>query len=431
MGSHQFPQLLQGKALHESRIRPAAQLFQQPPDAGGAVNFNPRGTAIPNEAFAGNLTGYSFASYLLGIVDSAGLQDPVGLGTRRKTIALFFQDDFKVSSRLTLQIGLRWEYQPPFVEVGDRLSSWNPQKTDPISGLPALTTSPETATYVRDDGLSGGIACAILVRGLASLTAPEKWVVRGAYGIVYSADLFDSTSVLPLGKANSVAWGGTWNLSADPVRPWAGIFNLDNGFPQNRLIPGGFDVSWGNINQPGMMDPNYGRSPYIQEWNLNVQRELGKNLVLDVGYVGNKATGLREGELNRINQLPASALTQYGRNLNNSVTSPAEAAANGVRYPFPGFRGTVAGALKQYPQVQGTQTVRVYGSPLGFSHYQSLQVTLNKQFTRDSPLMEITCGRRLWPTSRPHYLKGTPEDRSIPIISSWRNRSRQTTSRTW
>jgi hypothetical protein len=348
---------------------------------GGSFNFAARGTAIPNEAFSGNLTGYSFASYLLGIVDTAGLTDPVPLGARRRYYAAFFQDDFKVSSRLTLQIGIRWEYQPPFTEAANRLSSWNLTKTDPESRLPGaydFAGSCEGCTgssyfgskSFRDWGPRFGFAWRMT----------ERWVVRGAYGIVYVPDLFESTAAMPLGKANNVAWGGTWNLTADPVRPWAGIFNWDAGFPTNRYVPPSFDVSWANRNQAGMIDPLYGNTAYVQNWNLNIQRQLPWNLVLDVGYIGNKSTGLYEGEMKRVNQLPPSTLVQYGRNLNNAVTSPAEAAANGIPYPYPGYRGTVAGALRQYPQVQGTQIVQHYGSPLGFSTYHSLQVTVNRQF---------------------------------------------------
>ena len=130
-----------------------------------------------------------------------------------------------------------------------------------------------------------------------------------------------------------------------------------------------------------MVDPNYGKTPYVKQWNINVQRELIKDLILDVGYIGNKATGLRDGQLQLINQLPVSALSQYGRALNNAVTSPASAAANGIAYPYAGFQGTVASALRPYPQVQGIQTVNVYGSPLGFSTYNALEVVIDKRFS--------------------------------------------------
>jgi hypothetical protein len=82
-----------------------------------------------------------------------------------------------------------------------------------------------------------------------------------------------------------------------------------------------------------------------------------------------------------IDQLPVSVLSQYGRALNNAVTSPASAAANGIAYPYAGFQGTVASALRPYPQVQGNQTVNVYGSPLGFSTYNALEIVIDKRFS--------------------------------------------------
>lgn len=353
------------------------------PTQGGSFNFNARATAIPNEVFSGNQTGYAFASYLLGIVDSAGLSDPVGLGGRRSYTGLFIQDDFKVSSNLTLNIGLRWEFQHPFTEVADRLSSWSPRVIDPESGLPGayeFAGKCDVCTgrnyfgvrSFRDFGPRIGFAWRPL----------DKWTVRGAYGIMYEGDLFNGFSGTPLGKATSVQVGGTYVLAADPVNPWAGIFNWDRGFPTDRFVPAFYDRSWGNLNRPGMVDENYGRTPYTQMWNFNIQRELARNTVLDIGYVANKMTGLRSGEMRRINQIRPEWLSQYGARLNNAVRNPQEAAANGIAYPYDGFRGTVASALRDFPQVQGNQTINVYGTPIGFSTYHSLQVVLNKEFSR-------------------------------------------------
>ncbi len=352
------------------------------------LTFSARATAIPNEAFSGNQTGYAFASYLLGIVDSGTKSDPVPLGGRRHYYAAFFQDDFKVSRRLTLNLGLRWEYQKPNTEVANRLSSWNPNKTDPVTGLPGAYDFAGACqgctgrTYfgvrhrVRDWGPRFGFAYQPLPR----------WTIRGAYGIIYEADMFNGALGAPMMETGSsstnVAWSGSWRLSADPVQPWKGIFNWDNGFPVQRYAPPAFNDSWGNSNRPGMFDPDYGKSPYVQTWNLNVQREILRGLVLDVGYVGNQATGLHAGQLAVLNQLSPSVLSQYGRALNNAVRSAADAAANGIKYPFPGFVGTVASALRPYPQVLGNSVVDVYGSPLGFSTHHSLQVTVNRQFSR-------------------------------------------------
>jgi hypothetical protein len=65
-----------------------------------------------------------------------------------------------------------------------------------------------------------------------------------------------------------------------------------------------------------------------------------------------------------------------------SVRSAADATANGIRYPYAGFAGSVASALRPYPQVQGNSTVAVFGSPLGFSNYHSLQVVLNRELSK-------------------------------------------------
>jgi hypothetical protein len=344
-------------------------------------NFNARGTAIPNESFSGNQTGYGFASYLLGIVDSASLSDPVGLGARRRYLGLYVQDDWKITSNLTLNLGLRWEYQPPMYEVADRYSSWNPDKIDPVSGLPGaydFAGDCDVCTGKRYFGVKSWKDFGPRV-GFAYRWR-DAWTIRGAYGIMYEADVPNGYNASPLGKSTSVAWGGTFNLASDPVTPWRGIFNWDNGFPTDRFQPAGYDVSWGNLNRPGMVDPEYGRTPYVQNWNLNIQRQLPWNWVMDVGYVANKGTRLRIGTLQRLNQLPTSVLQEFGARLNNQITNEADAIRNGVRYPYPGFRGTVARALRPYPQVANVDTVNVYGSPLGFSTYHSLQITLNREF---------------------------------------------------
>jgi len=347
-------------------------------------NFDPLSTAIPGESFSGTQTGYSFASYLLGIVDRGAILDPVGLGDRRRYFAVFFQDDFKVTPKFTLNLGLRWEYQPPGYEAHDQLSSWNPAKIDPASGLPGAYDFAGDCQGCTGERFFGRKSFRnFSPRFGFAYQFGSGLTVRGAYGIYYEADMFNT---LPnfgtaLGKPTNVQAGGTWQLDPNPVNRWAGIFNWDSGVPSNRFIPPSLDVSWGNRNRPGMIDPDYGRTGYNQQWNLNVQRQLPFNVVLDAGYVGNKSTGLKAGELKRFNQLSPAVLSQFGSRLNNPVRNAEEAAANGIRYPYPGFQGTVGSALRPFPQVQGNQTVEVYGSPLGFSNYHALQLTLNRQFS--------------------------------------------------
>ena len=166
-----------------------------------SFTFAARSTAIPNEPFSGNLTGYSFASYLLGIVDSAGYSDPVGFGQRRHYFSLFFQDDFKVSNRLSLNLGVRWEYQPPAVEVADRISSWNPARRDPESGLGGAYDFAGKCDVCTGQRYFGRKSFRNFSPRLGLAYRPrDKWTIRAAYGILYEADLFNNFGI-PMGKA--------------------------------------------------------------------------------------------------------------------------------------------------------------------------------------------------------------------------------------
>jgi hypothetical protein len=297
--------------------------------------------------------------------------------------ALYFQDDFKVSNALTLNFGLRWDYMPPPMEAYDRLSSWSPDVRDPKSGLMGAYSFTGTCPQCNGkryfssvDWKSFGPRFGFAWRAPAGLT------VRGGYAVLYDGNLYQNGQAVPLGKSTQVQHGGNYALEAPSVDPWRGLFNWDDGFPTDRFTPASYDLSWGNTNRPGAFDPNVGLNPYIQQWNLNIQREIVRNLTLDVGYIANKATRLRNGQLAAINQLPYAAMQKYGTTLSQPVQSAADAAKYGIAYPYPGFSGTVASALRPYPQIQGNSTLNVYGAPLGFSTYHSLQVVLNRQFSK-------------------------------------------------
>src|SRR5262249_50085834 len=157
---------------------------------GGSFTFSPLSTAIPGEPFSGSQTGYSFASFLLGTVYQGQLDDPATLGQHRHYYSLFFQDDFKVNRRLTLNLGLRWESAPPLFEAADRLSSWNPNKLDPVSGLRGaydFAGNCNACTGGRSFGRSSGRDFGPRV-GFAYRFS-ETWTMRGSYGIMYSPDL--------------------------------------------------------------------------------------------------------------------------------------------------------------------------------------------------------------------------------------------------
>jgi hypothetical protein len=346
-----------------------------------SLAFSATATSIPGSSLAGSQIGHAFASYLLGIVNSASLSGSISTGVRKSFHALFLQDDFKVSPRLTLNLGVRWEYQPPMTEVADRSVSWNPAKIDPASGLPGAYDFAGTCSACTGQRYFGKKDWNNFSPRLGlAYRVGKGFVIRAAYGITYEGDV--DNMGLSASAYNPFAWVGTYSLGANTTQPWTGLFQWDNGFPTDRYIPPSMDVSYGSKSTPFMLDPNYGISGYVQTWNFNIQRELPKRTLVEVGYVANKGTGLKNGKLAAVNQLPTSVLAKYGPYLSSSVTSAADAAKYGIAYPYAGFKGTVAGALRPYPQVYGTSTVSVVGAPLGFSTYHSMQVIVNRQFSK-------------------------------------------------
>ena len=122
------------------------------------------------------------------------------------------------------------------------------------------------------------------------------------------------------------------------------------------------------------INPGATKLGYVQNFNFGIQYQLPQNLVLDVTYIGNKGTNLISGGLDAMNQLPVSAL-RFG----DALLQPLSANPALAPVPYAGFTGTLAQALRRFPQYQG---VGQYLSNFGISNYHSLQVTATRHFTK-------------------------------------------------
>ena len=325
-------------------------------------------------------TGNGFASMLLGQVATASVPTGTPTGSRYLNFAVFLQDDFKVSSRLTLNLGVRWDYQPLPVEQYNRLSNWNPALIDPAWGFPGALefASANRRTFepnhYRDFSPRFGFAY--------QLTG--KTVLRGGYGIYYLARNANGWSGVPWGQtagfgqddriSSDIDYQAAWNWS----NPYPGVVR---DLPQNASLASGSPGVWGIVSY----DPDAGKNGYVQQWNFNIQRELPYQMILDIGYVGSKSTGIQANDLRRLNQLDPKYLA-LGDALGAGVTSqsevPASVAAAGGRYPF-GTSGVWVPAyqtLLPYPQIMAWNQINSAFTPLGFSTYHALQVQVNRRF---------------------------------------------------
>ncbi|PYV81928.1 MAG: hypothetical protein DMG05_29000, partial [Acidobacteria bacterium] len=155
------------------------------------------------------------------------------------------------------------------------------------------------------------------------------------------------------------------------------LFSLDNGFPSVNATPPVLDPTLLNNQGINVFSRESGKLPRIYNWNFTVQREITPNLTIEGAYVGNHGTRLIAGFLKQLNQNDYSVLSM-GDKLLQQIDSEAEAQALGVPYPYPGFTGTVAQALRPYPQYHDISDPQ---ATVGESDYNALQVKAMQRTT--------------------------------------------------
>jgi len=338
----------------------------------GTFNFTAAQTGIPGV----NFVGHSFASFLLGGVNNASVGVPLGLGGRTSYYAGYAQDDFKVTPKLTLQLGLRYEYQPPAIEKYDRTSSFDLTVTDPLTGMKgAMVFAGEGAgrtgrrTFVESDKTNFSPR----LGGAYALT--DRTSLRAGYGIFYGANVFNGFSAVPFARG----FGGTNNIS-NPLAHTS-PFNWDGGYP-DAFVAAAIDPTTWRLGGVTHWDPGAGQIPTTHQWNVNIQRQLMQNLTVDIGYVGTRSSDIWVGDLANKNQLDPRHLS-FGSNLSAILRTDADARRFGLPgLPYPAFAGgQLWQALVPFPHLARNGIgLTTFNSPLGKSQYDSLQIAVNRRY---------------------------------------------------
>lgn len=350
---------------------------------GGTFSFSQRTTTVPdgNDPNFGTY-GSSFASFLLGEVDSGERILANELHFRNKAFASYLQDDIKLTKRLTVNVGLRWDIMVPFTETNNDivyLNVLNPIADPGAGGIPGgaqkyghcAECTGMTRAPIHWKNLQPRVGFAYEINPKTAVRAGFfiTYLDGGAYeygtaqtGIYYSSLLNGEFGRLPSG--GSAPGYGSWDA---------------NPMPLPQATP--FTTSIGNGGIIMNFDPNQaGRAPYDQAWNFGIQRQLPWDMFLGASYVGNRAIHLPV-TLIQPNQAPVSVLS-YGNLLNEQVTS-ADAMAAGIKIPYPDFvqqfgtAATVLQALEPFPQYAGVYNI--YETD-GTAFYNALQVQMEKRF---------------------------------------------------
>ena len=246
----------------------------------GSISFTGLFTTNPD-----NATGNSVADFVLGLPFSGAVnQGEFTSWFHAQVYNLYVQDDWTVNPRFTINWGLRYEYRTPLEEELDRVSIFDPEHP----GGRMLTPNQAIVDKLSTPLIAGGVSRGLVDPDLNNFAprigfayrpfGDNRTVVRTGYGVFYTTFAFNEYIFSVL----NVPWQKTSAVNAtleDPI-------DFDNLFPvAETAVPVAGTISSLSLDRGN-------RTPYVQQWNFNIQRELGENWALEVGYLGSKGTKL-------------------------------------------------------------------------------------------------------------------------------------------
>lgn len=354
-------------------------------NASGSFTFSGDQTTLPStqgQSLGGGTLGFPYASFLLGAVSSGNIAQVWNTRNGKLLAATFIQDTWKVTRRLTLDYGLRWDYSTYPKEQYGRGANLSPTLPNPTAGGRPGASIYEG--YGRDHcncTFAHNYPYALGPRlGVAYQITP-KTVLRAGWGITYfqgsGQEGPTSSSTNPF---SSPSFGDPAMLLKDGI-PFTPVWP--------NLTPGQFPLPGTITGAPVVADQNSGRPARQVQWSIGIQREVFRNLVTEASYVGNRGVWWRADSLLNINALTPDRLNSFGLDINNAadrtllisqVNSAAAAARGFNRLPYAGFPSslTVAQALRPFPQFG---TLNFTNAPLGNTWYDSLQAKVTKRFS--------------------------------------------------
>jgi hypothetical protein len=298
----------------------------------GVYTFDGLGTQSGQVSRIPGITNDAVNDFARGFVTDFSQSNANRQGYRDKFFSAFAQDDWKVRRNLTLNIGIRWEYDAPLTEIRDQVATFHPGQQStvfpdaPVGMVYPGDTGVTRSTYKRDlNNFAPRFGFAWDPSGSG------KWSLRGGYGLFFDAPVSELTlqflGVLPYGLQTDQT------TVTDFTRPYA--TSQDNPIPQPfpfHPVSKGQHFDFAAVAPIGLtiMDPSFA-TPYSQMYNLQLQRQLATDWIVEVGYVGSKGTKL----LNRRQQnfaivTPSATTGNTNPRRRYNIGNPQNAAYGGA-----------------------------------------------------------------------------------------------------
>ncbi len=358
------------------------------------LNFANTYTNGPLDNSAGSPIGQGLASFLLGIPSGGSISYADSYADTSYTYAFFLQTDWRVNRRLTLNVGLRYDYEGPITERYNRsVRGFDFATPNPIAAQAIANYARNPIAEVPADQFraNGGINFAGINGqprelwdsshqnfaprvGIAYQVLPQI-VIRTGYGIFFVPQGVDRTAV------NQAGFTQATTLVASNDNGQTFNATLSNPFPNGFVKPLGATAgARTGLGQAVSAFPGYQKSTYMQRWSFGIQRQLPKRFFLDVNYVGTR--GKRLAIPRQYNAVPASYYSKL------TVRDPAAINSLTAAVPNP-FYPLLPNTNLSAVTVQRLQLLRPYpqftsitlNEPVGFSWYNSVQVLAEKRMS--------------------------------------------------
>ena len=337
----------------------------------GQYVFGAGFTQGPNPATASTTAGFGFATFLLGAPTSGQITGDPRFRASQAYVAPYVQDDWKLTNDITVNLGLRYEYQSPWRERDDQLTFFDPGATDPLTGRKGLVrmVAQNGASRDQTDPDRNNIAPRL---GVAWHFA-EPMVLRGGYGVVYypgSGGIGSAPSDLGGGgflTSTAVNLVGSGTPPAAPNTPPGGAslrspFNSGYFEPPATLVGGSVTTAFRDL-----------ETPYAHMWNVGLQRELPGQMIVEAAYVGTRHVHLWTNILR--NAIPSAALSQ-GTALDALVPNPFFGVIRTGDALLTAANTRASQLLKPFPQYVGVTRFR---DSVGDSWYKGVTMRIEKR----------------------------------------------------